>query len=718
MDQSDSSYGQTQSVSPDQSQGKKTVYDIDYWSQQVEQAEKDQEYKKFIQQGDKIMDRYLDRRDTAYFTRTSLNLFHSNVTTLQSMLFGQMPKVDVDRRQDVTNDPVGRCATLILQRMLNNQIGLRTDTFSGTLKKTLTDYLTVGIGIARVRYEAQFEAMEPDPALGGDDLHEDEKVEQLIGEDAPIEYVYWKDFLWKPSRCWEECDWIAFKTHLTYDQTIDRFDVDVADHIEYKSRKLSDNDTQKDLDKTAEVWEIWCKQTKTVYWYCKGYPRLLDEKPDPLKLWGFYPVPMPMMANVTSRKLVPKADFVFAQDLYNEIDDIESRIMMLTRACKVVGVYDKSAVGVQRMLQEGVENDLIPVDNWAMFAERGGIKGQVDWLPIEAVTNALQVLAVQRDQAIQLLYQMTGMSDIVRGQGSDKRTSATEQSIKAKYASTRVQFMQDMFANFATDLQVLRTDIIAEHFDPQTILKQSNIQFDPQDQEYVGPAIQLIKDEKSALWRIQVRPESVAMVDYAQLKEERTEYIMALSQYTQSMGPIIEQVPGAMPYMLQLLKWGLAGFKGSQQIESIMDKAIEAAQQSAAQQEQQPDPEQQAMEAEAQAKQQEQAQKAQEFQMKMQAESQRQAQEFQLAQQRNQLEMAQMAMEMKQSQQEFMQQMKLMQTEFAMKMAELSAQSQANREKQAIEAARTEQKAELDSQSHEQKLEQIEEAGEKDDAED
>ena len=637
------------------------------------------------------MDRYLDKRDTAYFTRTSLNLFHSNVTTLQSMLFGQMPKVDVDRRHETYEDPVARCATLIIERILNNQIGLRTDTFSGTLKKALTDYLTVGIGIARVRYEATFEA-----------AASDEEEDRLTGEDAPIEYVYWKDLLWKPSRCWEECPWIAFKTHLTYDQAEKRFSKEIADQIEYKSRKLSDNDTQRNLDKTAEVYEVWCKDTNTVYWYCKGHPSLLDEKPDPLKLWGFYPIPMPMMANVTTRKLMPRADFCFEQDLYNEIDDIESRIMVLTRAVKVVGVYDKSAVGVQRMLQEGVENDLIPVDNWAMFAEKGGIKGQVDWLPIEAVVAALTVLSQQRDSAIQLLYQMTGMSDIIRGQSSEGRTSATEQSIKAKYASIRVQYLQDMFANFATDLQVLRTDVIATHFDPATILKQSNIQFEPQDQAYIQPAIQLIKDEKSALWRIQVRPESVAMVDYQQLKQERTDYIMAVSQYTQSMGPIIEQVPASMPYLLQLLKWGLAGFKGSQQIESIMDKAIQAAVQAAAQPEE-PDPEAQKAQMEAQ-------QSQAEFQMKMQGEQVKMQQDAQLAQQKAQLEAQKMQMEMQQSQMEFQQQMQLMNREFQIKMAELNAEMASMREKSVIEAKSLEMKGEAAEEAHELKLKGMEES--------
>ena len=133
-----------------------------------------------------------------------------------------------------------------------------------------------------------------------------------------------------------------------------------------------------------------------------------------------------------------------------------TRIVLLEKAIKVVGVYDKAADGLQRMLNEAFNNDLIPVDNWAMFAEKGGIKGQVDWLPLEMVVAALTALRDYRTELINLLYQATGMSDIMRGATTQGET-ATAQSIKAKFASVRVQTQQDDFARFATDLQRLRS---------------------------------------------------------------------------------------------------------------------------------------------------------------------------------------------------------------------------------------------------------------------
>jgi hypothetical protein len=87
--------------------------------------------------------------------------------------------------------------------------------------------------------------------------------------------------------------------------------------------------------------------------------------------------------------LVPVADFSLYQDQAEEIDMLTNRIGMLVEAVKVVGVYDANQPSVQRMLSEGANNTLIPVDTWAAFAEKGGLKGVVDFLPLESVLQAL-----------------------------------------------------------------------------------------------------------------------------------------------------------------------------------------------------------------------------------------------------------------------------------------------------------------------------------------
>jgi len=354
----------------------------------------------------------------------------------------------------------------------------------------------------------------------------------------------------------------------------------------------------KDPWQRAEVWEIWDKESGKVYWWCDGYTRILDIKPDPLQLPQFFPCPRPFIANVTTTQFIPTPDYVLAQDLYIGVDTLETRIDWLVKACKLVGVYDSSAVGIGRMFTEANETELIPVDNWAMFAEKGGIKGQVDWLPIQAVADTISVLVQQRDQKIQLLYQVTGMSDIMRGQ-SEKGATATEQSIKAKFASVRIQALQDEFARFATDLQALKAHIITTQYDDQKIITASNI-LQTDDAPYAEQAVQLLRSELSN-YRVIVRPEALAITDYGQMQSERSAAGQAMGQLAEAASN--PQLPQPVQVaMWETAKWILASFKGSATIEAAWDRALEEMKQQAAQvaqQPPQPDPEQLKAQAEA-----------------------------------------------------------------------------------------------------------------------
>jgi hypothetical protein len=119
------------------------------------------------------------------------------------------------------------------------------------------------------------------------------------------------------------------------------------------------------------------------------------------------------------------------------------------------------------------------------------------------------------------------------------------------------------------------------------------------DEQLVPQAIELIKNPDEARLRIDIRPESVAMIDYQALKGERTEYMNAVSTYMQSAGTIMAEDPSAKPFILQLLQWGLAGFKGSSEIEGVIDKAIEASMQAEKAKEGQEEPSPEEMQAKA-----------------------------------------------------------------------------------------------------------------------
>lgn len=499
-----------------------------------------------------------------------LNLFHSNVTTLESMLYGNTPKIDVSRRYADPNDDTARVAAEMLERMLNLDVAANGEEIECVFKSVLQDRLVAGSGCARIRYDVQ--------TMG------EGAEEEMVSEDAPADYYFWGDVLWSWCRNWSEMRWLAYRNYLTKDEVRERWGDDAADNIPLKKQKMAGADEQEsnpDLDDAwmkAEIWEVWDRESRTVSFMAFGYDKILSSVEDPLGLSGFFPSPPFLIANPTTSLYIPTPDYTLAQDLYNEIDTLQTRIAIITEAVKVVGLYDSAQdASIGRMLKEGNENELIPVDNWALFAEKGGIDGVVGWFPIGEIVNVLDKLTQSRNDAIGLLQQVTGMSDVMQGGLNNQYEGVGQSEIKTKFGSTRIQRLQEQFAKFASDLMQLKAEIISLHFSPQTIAQRSAMSTSV-DREMIPDAIKLIKNPKEAMLRVTIRPESIAMVDFAELKAERTEYINALSTFMQSAAPLIEADPAAKPFLLQLLQWGLAGFKGASEIEGVIDKAIEESQ--------------------------------------------------------------------------------------------------------------------------------------------
>jgi len=561
-----------------------------YWGKEIKAAQK--RLRHFQKQGNQVVKRFLDDRkdsqDTASLSNTPgfsrLNLFHKNIETQLDMMYGQVPRIDVVREHYDPDDDSARVASLLLQRMLQADVDPSGESMTDIFRAALQDRLLPGLGQGRVRYEYDSEVAEVyDPNT--DTMIE---VENVTDERSPIDYVHWQDFLWGWCRTWPDCPWVAFRNYLDKRQATDRFGEEIANELDYVKQSPDDGmeksdqwgADQSDSIRKAEIWEIWCKEDRKVYWWSKDFHKCLDCKDDPLGLRGFFPCPKPLLANCTTTLLAPKADYTFAQDLYNEIDILQTRIATITRAIKVVGVYDKSAgASVGRMLKEGAENDLIPVDNWAMFAEKGALQGVIDWFPVETVVNTLNVLTQVQSGKIEQLYEVTGMSDIMRGANTQQYAAAQTQQMKAKMGSISVQAKQDEFARFCSDLEALKAEIIAKHYEPQQIALQSNAQFLPRaDQPYVEQAIGLLK-APNVRWRINIKPESLSMIDYAQLKQERSEFLMSMAQYIQSASSAVQAVPNSMPILLELMKWAMAGFKGAEYLEGTMDQAIQMASQ-------------------------------------------------------------------------------------------------------------------------------------------
>lgn len=553
------------------------------------------------QQGREALKAYLDERPEQPRGKVSKwNLFHSSEVTQQALMYGQVPRVSVERRFADPADDVARVAGEMWERALNSDVEKDTDTYAEALGQCLEDFRVPGLGVARVRYVVETEKVPGKPPLLAEDGTEKApavpEAEEVSYECVDTEYVHWEDFLYSPAKVWSHVRWVAFKAEMSKAQLEERFKEAAADVPMRAEGKGKDGDKDKAPSPwaRADVWEIWDKDSKAVYWYVEGHSRTLDMKPDPYGLPRFFPCPRPMMANTTTSKAVPKPNYLMAKDLYEEINVLSTRIRMLVGSIRVVGAYDKSGGdALRRMVHEAHENDLIPVDNWAAFAEKGGIKGQVDWMPIDMVVGVVVQLMQVRQTNVDALYQITGMSDIMRGQASAAGTTATEQRAKVQFGSVRMQALQAEFARFATDLQRLKSHIMATKFQDRTILEMSNIEFTP-DKALAPQAIAMMRSH-AANYRVEVKPEAVSMQDFAAIKSERMEVVGGMAQYIQAIVPMVQLMPGSLPELLEAFQWVIAGMRGASGLESVLDRGVAKAQK--AQQEaaanpqgQQPDP--------------------------------------------------------------------------------------------------------------------------------
>lgn len=587
------------------------------WKQELTHAK--EWLKDWHLQGKEILKRLKDVRPKNSAERR-VNLFTSEYLTKRAILYGKTPTVDVSRRWKDAEDDLARVGAEMMSRLLNDDIASGSDGYQRALGYALEDRLAVGMGQGRVRYEAKTEEAAHEAAEARDDGsgrpvgEEQPDVDMrprgqaeaspalVVGELAAappeaiayecvkVDYSFWQDFLWSPCKYWEVARWVAFGNDMGRKALAKRFNKATMPTVLVDGSTIPLDATtppegrKKDEPEPpwgrARVWEIWDKDEGEVLWVTEN-GTVLEVRKDPYGLRGFFPCPRPLFSLVTTEELIPRPDFVLAEDLYNDLDTLSTRMHLLRTALRVVGFFDSSNTALAELMNDTSENRMIPVQNWAALSEKGGIPGAVQFFPVQEVAAALLALSQEYLALEARLYQVTGWSDILRGQGAATAVTATEQRIKANFGSARVQAIQDDFARFASELQALKYELICNQYEPQEIVRQSNMLRTP-DAAIAFQAAQFLKQDSEA-FRVKVQPETLALSDFSALKEERMEVVAAVGQYISAATPLLQVAPAAGPALLEILKWLVAALRGAGEIEGILDKAIELARQAASQ---------------------------------------------------------------------------------------------------------------------------------------
>jgi hypothetical protein len=649
-------------------------------------AQYERTFKEWEGRADKIVKRYRDESRSRNNPNAKFNILWSNVQTITPAVFARLPRPDVSRRfRD--NDPIGRVASMMLERALEYEIEHYGD-YASAMKQAVQDRLLGGRGTAWVRYEphivGQMGGEAGDAPEDGFQVTEDtdeaeteggiyrENEERIEYECAPVDYVYWRDFGMTTARTWEEVTAVWRKVYMERPALVERFGEELGGKIPLDTKpdtSKSFNEKMTEGSREALIYEIWDKTSGQVIWISKSMGKILDTRDDPLQLENFWPCPKPMFSTLTTDSLIPVPDFVLYQDQARQLDTLADRIDGFIHALKVRGVYDAAEPSLGRLFTEGENNALLPVKNYGAFSEKGGLQGAINLVDIKPIAEGLQMAYQAMDQVKGQIYEIMGIADIQRGQ-TDPNETLGAQIIKSNNASGRLKTMQHEVVNFATALLQIKAQIICQHFTEDTIIKISGaMQLSQQDQQLIPQALALLKDEPAKNFRIEVTSDSMIYQDEQQEKQDRVEFLTAVSGFMQTALPVAQGVPELTPLLMEMLKFGVTAFKAGKGLEGLIDETADQFRQQAEAakgQPKPPSPEQQKMEMDMQIEQAKMQAEQQKLQMQQQIEQAKiqgqielekakqefQAQEnqlkFQLEDQRNRQQM-QMEMELEQT---------------------------------------------------------------------
>jgi hypothetical protein len=612
-------------------------------------AQYERTFKEWEGRADKIVKRYRDDQRSRNNPNAKFNILWSNVQTITPAVFARLPRPDVSRRfRD--NDPIGRVASMMLERALEYEIEHYGD-YASAMKQAVQDRLLGGRGTSWVRYEPHIVGSdsenEPNPeAEDGLQITEDideaeteggihrENQERIEYECAPVDYVHWRDFGLTVARTWEEVTAVWRKVYMGRPALVERFGEELGGKIPLDTKPESSKTFAEKMGEgshEAVIYEIWDKTTGQVLWLSKSMGKILDVRDDPLQLENFWPCPKPMFSTLTTDSLVPVPDFVLYQDQARQLDTLADRIDGFIQALKVRGVYDASEPSLARLFSEGENNALLPIKNYAAFSEKGGMVGAINLVDIKPIAEGLNMAYQAMEQVKGQIYEIMGIADIQRGQ-TDPNETLGAQIIKSNNASGRLKTMQHDVVNFATALLQIKAQIICQHFTDDTIVKISGAsQLSPQDQALIPQALQLLKNEPAKNFRIEVTSDSMIYQDEQQEKADRVEFLKAVSSFMQTALPVATSSPELTPLLMEMLKFGVTAFKAGKGMEGLIDETADKFRQQAKQLEGQPKPltpEQQKMQMQMQVE-----------QAKIQAQQAKAQQDMQLEQQKMSMQM-------------------------------------------------------------------------------
>jgi len=476
--------------------------------------------------------------------RNKQNIFWASIETLKPFLYFKQPTPFVIRSKNCADEIETLAATMMERALLWN---MKQFDFDSVIKYARNDFLLSGMGILWEQYNPSFYN------LGKDLIKNHEQVDTV--------YVNPTSFITDTEKVevWEDVTWIAKRTCLNIQEVSENFDMEIVEYLEGRfgaSAKIT-------------VYEIWDKTSKCIYFLSPEYPYdFLDVYEDTLHLSGFFPCPKPIMSTLTNDGIIPVPDYVEIKSLLDELDGVNNRMRLTMQALKVSGCYDNGFPELANILDKDVT--LVSISEFDKLKDAGGIKGIIDFAPIEQYISALQALAVRRQTLIDSIYEITGVSDIMRGSSKVGET-ATAVNKKTNFGTLRNQDRQNDMQRFLKDLLRIKAEIICEQFSPQFLLSFLSVE-ERKDMEKSVQAVKLLKAEKLRSMIIDL--ETDGCYDLVQEEERTLKILRNVNEIINMAFDVVSKQPALLPIYKQMLESAVATMPKARQFEAVMASAF------------------------------------------------------------------------------------------------------------------------------------------------
>jgi hypothetical protein len=257
----------------------------------------------------------------------------------------------------------------------------------------------------------------------------------------------------------------------------------------------------------------------------------------------------------------------------DELNDLTRRIKGVVKAIKARGIYDPALGADLGKLFELDDNELVPAENAASLATEKGIANAIWYAPIETLISTLSQLYQSREQCKQVIYEITGISDILRGATKASETFGA-QELKAKYGSLRLSRMQRAVQEYARSLIRMMLEVAATKFDEEAWATMTSLPYpssqeaaqlqkiamaaqqtgqplDPQTQARLqqpswGQVLALLQHDPMRSYRIDIEMNSTLEPDAAEDQKHINELMAAMGQFLNGVGPLV--MKGIMPF--------------------------------------------------------------------------------------------------------------------------------------------------------------------------